>query len=233
MLPQSGVDTGLERLSKPADGTVTDVDSRLKVLWIEDKARKELAQKEHINDFFVVYLERIPSDIEFSLREDRERVRSLRHRVECYDFPRFPFDGYLCDFKLDEGPLPTNRQGDSAELKKRREDARHAEAGGFTSAVLVSLGFEEHPAVIMPYSGYRPQLISNQYALIRLQCDSALVLGGIGEEERFAKAPVYETLAAFSETYRASMPRWADEGWIHLAYSEKRRIAEFARTIGR
>jgi hypothetical protein len=232
----------MKPLIEPKEGP----DSRLKVLWIEDKQPAKLSQRTLtlLSRCFAIWRAWAPHEVASSLKDSLQVINSKYAEAESYTFPALPMDGYLADFDLsgggeggngessdtdyvmpdpDEGVDVTLAPGEGSGDVSLSELALKAEAAGLTSAVLTALNFFSHPTVIVPYTGH-PKQLSFQRALIRLLAPTSLVISQGSELDR-GKISLEAKLQDFAQEYRHNLPIWARQV-VSIPTIEKNRLRE-------
>src|SRR5690348_5892745 len=91
----------MKPLIEPKEGP----DSRLKVLWIEDKQPAKLSQRTLtlLSRCFAIWRAWAPHEVSSSLKDSLPAINSKYGETEFYVFPGLPMDGYLADFDLSGG----------------------------------------------------------------------------------------------------------------------------------
>jgi len=128
-------------------------DGRLKVVWVEDLLGKMIQKDELFDRFFSLIYVNHPSGLQQLIKDSTAHRSGSRYLVL-----QLPADIYATDFRMCDGLGACN---DPAHI----EVGLHAPSGGFLMGLLTTMRWPDHPACVVPYSGY-----SEEYGQIWKVC---------------------------------------------------------------
>jgi|GEM_PF-7086624 len=218
----------------------------LKILWIDDAQPRSGIDSAEVEKYFRIERVWNPQELAELLRPKVDMIRIARRSEARYNYPDFPFDGFLADFNLLQAGVniesrqshraATIPQRDKLKVKPISQSAQSvtapstapesAEAAGLTSAVLTALNFDGHPSVVVPYTAFSEHLAS-QSALIRLLVPPSIVISK-GSELDMSKQTLIVKLEQFASTYLENLPEWTNAGVIHVAHRTIRLLQKLA-----
>lgn len=181
-------------------------DTKLKVLWIEDKP-DVVIQKLGTASRQVVEL--------FGAKSPSEVRQHLRGST-----PRF--DVFITDFRLTDAPKPQNGRGQANASAVggeavEEEPGLYAPSAGFLIGLLYALNFPERPSVILPYSIY-PEEFGEIWNLARTFAPTAVRIVNVNVVTKIQEPRVVISMA--SAEFRKAIIAWGDDGRITFRTDE-------------